>query len=397
MFSTQFKAKPKATLKKVFLRSIIASSVIGLSSFSLAAEPTHALMADKADKSMLLDLHIAGEAIIAVGERGHILVSNDQGQTWTQSAVPVIQMLTAVDFPSANIGFAVGHDGVVVSSRDGGKTWSLVRDGLKAQLKINEMAVKEYAAELSRINYLIEEGATQDPDQPLAYAGMTLDEELEEIEWLLENSKEKLNGDVIAQPLMDVWFKDDLTGFTSGAFGQLFKTSSGGRRWVNLSNSIGNVDSYHLNAVAGDNNGGVYVAGEAGFLTVSKDSGKTWKRADLGYEGSIFGLIASSDGATVIATGLRGNTFISKDQGSTWHSLDTGSDYSLSSGSLFGDQSLVLVGSGGNVAVSDDGGATFTLNVLPSRSSLSSAVVLSNGQLVLAGQGGIHHFSTNKN
>jgi photosystem II stability/assembly factor-like uncharacterized protein len=226
---------------------------------------------------------------------------------------------------------------------------------------------------------------------------MSVEEELEELEWLLESSQEKLSEAVVAQPLMDVWFKDDFTGFAAGAFGQLFKTSNGGRSWINLAKSIGNIEGYHLNTVAGASDGSVYVAGEAGFLAYSKDYGKTWQQSDLGYDGSIFGLIVSNDGATVVATGLRGNTFISKDKGVSWASIDTGSDYSFSSGALYGQNSLVLVGSGGNIAVSDDGGESFTISTVPSRSSLSSVAVMPNGKMVIAGQAGIHHFSSKNN
>ena len=397
MFVTRSKVKQLASLKKHLLRTLIAGSVVSCTSFVFATEPTRAIISPKAQSSMLLDLHVAGDSLVVVGERGHILVSQDQGHTWTQSQVPLTQMLTAVDFPSANVGFAVGHDGQVVNTRDAGVTWSLVRDGLKSQAALNEQAVKGYAAEISRVQYLIDEGTLEDPDQPLAFAGMTLEEELEELEWLLENGKEKLNADVVAPPLMDVWFKDDLTGYTAGAFGQFFKTSNGGRRWENLSQLIGNADGYHLNAVGGGTDGSIYVAGEAGFLAFSADAGKTWQHANLGYDGSIFGLVVSNDGATVVATGLRGNTFISRDSGVTWHSTNTGSDYSFSSGALYGKESLVLVGSGGNVATSTDGGQSFQLDIVPTRSSLSSVVVLPNGKYVIAGQGGIHHFSFNSN
>ena len=39
-------------------------------------------------KSLLLDGQVAGDHIVVVGERGHILLSEDQGRTWQQQAVP---------------------------------------------------------------------------------------------------------------------------------------------------------------------------------------------------------------------------------------------------------------------------------------------------------------------
>ncbi len=44
----------------------------------------------------------AGERVIAVGQRGHILFSDDGGKHWQQAAVPVSADLTAVNFASAS-------------------------------------------------------------------------------------------------------------------------------------------------------------------------------------------------------------------------------------------------------------------------------------------------------
>ena len=47
-------------------------------------------------ESLLLDAAVAGGRVIAVGERGHVLVSNDQGRSWTQVEAPTRSTLTAV-------------------------------------------------------------------------------------------------------------------------------------------------------------------------------------------------------------------------------------------------------------------------------------------------------------
>ena len=38
-----------------------------------------------ADTSLLLDLAVAGNRLVAVGERGHVMLSDDQGATWRQA------------------------------------------------------------------------------------------------------------------------------------------------------------------------------------------------------------------------------------------------------------------------------------------------------------------------
>jgi photosystem II stability/assembly factor-like uncharacterized protein len=107
-----------------------------------AAVPAYAQMTDLlqmpskksvfAKSSRFYDVTTAGTRMVAVGERGHIMYSDDDGASWTQADVPVRVSLTAVYFPTAEKGWAVGHDGLVLHSSDGGKTWVKQLDGFEA-------------------------------------------------------------------------------------------------------------------------------------------------------------------------------------------------------------------------------------------------------------------------
>ena len=77
-----------------------------------------------APRSMMLGVVNTGEHLIAVGDRGEIIVSND-GRRWAQVQTPVRSPLTAVYFVDAKNGWAVGHDAVILHTADGGKTWEL--------------------------------------------------------------------------------------------------------------------------------------------------------------------------------------------------------------------------------------------------------------------------------
>ena len=61
-----------------------------------------------AAKSLLNGVANAGQRIVAVGQRGHIVLSDDGGKTWTQAKVPVSSDLVAVYFPTPAKGWAVG-------------------------------------------------------------------------------------------------------------------------------------------------------------------------------------------------------------------------------------------------------------------------------------------------
>ncbi len=286
----------------------------------------------KAADSLLLDIDNAGKRLVAVGDRGHILYSDDEGKTWIQAKVPTRMMLTAVAFGDDKHGWAVGHDALILATEDGGTTWT-------QQFSDQER----------------EEGA----------------------------------------PFLDVWFKDASTGFAVGAYGALFTTTDGGKNWEDAGDRLDNPDGYHLNAITEVKDSGLFVVGEMGSMFRSADGGETWETLEGPYEGSLFGVIGTNEPGTLLAYGLRGNLFRSTDFGSNWTPIKVKSprgklDFGLSGGALLKDGSVVIVGHGGSVLKSTDNGLTFSLINRPDRLSLSSAAGDDKGDLVLVGQGGVH-------
>jgi photosystem II stability/assembly factor-like uncharacterized protein len=185
-----------------------------------------ALRTQLADRGLLSALTTAGARIVAVGQRGHVLLSDDGGRSWQQAEVPVSSDLVGVHFPTPEQGWAVGHDGVILHSTDGGKKWQRQRDGR--------------------------------PDQ----------------------------ADV---PLLDVWFEDASNGYAVGAFGLALRTSDGGVHWEPLRDAVENPKNLHLYAVRGIA-GTLYMAGEQGLLLkLDRASGRFVKQA-VPYEGTLFGV-----------------------------------------------------------------------------------------------------------
>ena len=83
-----------------------------------------ALVSRLAPTSLMLDVVKAGNRIIAVGERGHILLSDDDGRSWRQASVPTRSTLTAMFFTDAKHGWAVGHDAMILHTSDAGASWN---------------------------------------------------------------------------------------------------------------------------------------------------------------------------------------------------------------------------------------------------------------------------------
>lgn len=115
---------PSVTLRRwVFALTLLLALGPALRA-AVSAEP-----ARLAAKSLLLDVVNTGEKLVAVGDRGHVVLSPDSGRTWAQSLTPTRSLLTGVSFPDARHGWAVGHDGVILATQDGGSTWTRQDDG----------------------------------------------------------------------------------------------------------------------------------------------------------------------------------------------------------------------------------------------------------------------------
>ena len=65
----------------------------------------------KPDRIILIDITRAGDRLVAVGERGFALLSDDAGETWRSRETPVTRTLTGVSFRDAKVGVAVGRGG----------------------------------------------------------------------------------------------------------------------------------------------------------------------------------------------------------------------------------------------------------------------------------------------
>ena len=341
-----------------------------------------ALRMPLAPQSLLLDVQLNAGRIVAVGERGHILLSDDLGDNWRQVTVPTRQMLTAVHFPGPDRGWAVGHDGLILASVDGGDSWVLQRDGLQEQRHYNERRLRKLREQVQ----VLKRALLAAPDER---ARRSSQDRIETLEMDVEDLEYVLGQPVFAPPLLDVYFLDELRGVAVGAFGTLLLTSDGGLSWAQAGDRLDNPDGMHLNAVTGDAGDALWIAAEGGLLFRSEDAGVSWESLASPYPASWFGISRSSHSGVLLVFGLRGNVFRSTDSGDSWQPAATDSRRSLSGGTFLGDDHAVLVGSVGEILMSSDGGRSFVSRPMPRRVGLA-AVAPVRDRLVLVGQGGFH-------
>ena len=78
----------------------------------------------RATHGLLLGIARAGTRLVAVGNAGVVLLSDDEGKTWRMAKTPNDELLAAVVFPTPTEGWVVGQDEMVLHSTDAGATWT---------------------------------------------------------------------------------------------------------------------------------------------------------------------------------------------------------------------------------------------------------------------------------
>lgn len=298
----------------------------------------------------------AGSRVISVGQRGHILFSDDSGKHWQQASVPVSADLTAVNFPTASQGWAVGNDGVVLHSSDAGATWQKQLDGRQ----IGSLLVKHYSAL-----------ANAEPNNE---------------QWpQLATEGQRLMDQGADKPLLDVWFANEKTGYVVGVFNLILRTDDGGQTWVPFQDRTDNPQGFHLNAIASTGDA-LYIAGEQGLLLKWDGSAQRFTAVETPYQGSFFGVLGKP--GEVLVYGLRGNVLRSSDGGQSWTALDSGLHVSITAGLIDAAGHYRLFTQGGQMLVSQGQGAQMHLVQQPAPAPVAGATQAADGQLVLAGSRG---------
>ena len=191
--------------------------------------------------------------VVAAGQRGHVLWSDDAGRRWQQAEVPVSADPTGLHFPTPSTGWAVGHDGVVLHSADGGRRWQRQLDGpqpgpvLLAQAQA--LGEEKVVAEARRF---ADQGA--------------------------EN------------PFLDCWFDDARNGHVVGAFGLLLRTQRRRQQLGVAPARRRQPQGLHLYAVRRIG-GELTVAGEQGPVLKLDRASDRFVALALPYHGTLFGVV----------------------------------------------------------------------------------------------------------
>ena len=290
-------------------------------SISASVPDRPSVIAPKATESILLDIARTGtgQRLIVVGERGHILYSDNNGEQWQQAVVPTQKMLTAVSFPSARTGYAVGHDAIILRTTDGGATWQKIYDDIEQGIPLLDvhfisnnqgMAVGAYGLALKTEN-----------------GGNTW----QSISKNISNQDElHLNAIAGSSELL----------YLVGEQGIIFCSDDFGQSWQTLN---ANYNGSWFGMVEGSNKQ-LWLYGLRGTVHQSNNHGKTWAASGFEARHSIFGGTLL-DQKNPVLVGDAG--FISVRQQNRWFNWQLDQRQTLNAVLATNDRHLIVVGETG--------------------------------------------------
>lgn len=328
----------------VYAADSVGDKVAGLAG-KFAAIERPALVVKTPEKAVLLSGIALGSRLVAVGERGLVVLSDDGGKRWQQAkSVPTSVTLTAVKAMPDGTLFLTGHGGVLLRSQDQGLTWVRVTQGARLA-----------AAAAARADELL---TAAEPNAERVRRDAT-----------------RLEADGPDKPLFDIAFQNNRRGMAVGAYNLAFITDDGGATWRSVMDRLDNPKTLHLHAVAMQGDSWL-IAGEQGLLLRSKDGGRSFTRLTSPYQGSWFAIASQGPDRWVLA-GLRGHAFVSQDDGNSWQPLEGATPASLVAVLPRADGSLLFTSQAGQLLVARDGAA---LRVLPTPTLPPLAYSLLTGQ-----------------
>lgn len=314
------------------------------------------------DRVVLISITITpAKRIVAVGEHGVVIYSNDNGTTWLQAQVPVDVTLTCVAFATAAIGWAAGHFGTVLKTEDGGLSWVKQLDGNLA-------------------NQLMLQAANNPNVQKSVSPAAAL---------AIPRAQHFLDVGAVLPFLTMIVFSDSKV-LLLGAYRLAMLTTDGGHTWQDWSLNIYYRTSINLYAAA-QIGAAYYLAAEQGVVFNSKDGGTTFQSSVTPAGTTLFGVLGGKDGS-VNVFGVAGTVFRSTDNGASWNASQIDTQDGLTGGRVLHNGDILLASESGQIYRSLDNGQIFSPVLANPTLPLFDIQELGNGELLGVGPTGVTIF-----
>ena len=288
--------------------------------FSARQGPTLPATEIRIQNTLILDAKRAGSRLVAVGERGLIFASDDEGGQWRLIDSGVSMTLTAVAFSDPRHGVAVGHDALILRTEDGGQTWKQAFSA--AEQKRPLLAVTFISPE-----HVVAVGAYaayfESRDGGKTWAERQVGEEDRHF-----NALGRLaDGSLLL----------------AGEAGTLLRSRDDGANWESLARPYAG-SYFGMQPLSA---GPVLVYGMRGKVLRSEDFGDSWQAVGSPGTDSLFGSVLLDESAIALL-GQNGAVLVSRDRGVTFQRLPAASGAMLTAGfPVSAADRLLLLGDGG--------------------------------------------------
>lgn len=259
--------------------AILASLLVALATMAGAAPAREdpalapAEIMPLAIRSLLLDLAGQDELILAVGERGHILLSEDGGANFEQVPAPVRSTLTAVAWLPDRTAIAVGHAGTVLKSEPGGRDWRIVHFAPDEQRPLLDVWFddQDRGIAVGAYGWLMR---TRDGGQ--SWTSRTIDPDEPHVNELAQGAGGSL--------------------YAAAEFGLVFRSDDPGSTFERLDLPY---DGSFFTVLATEP--AMFVAGIQGRVYRSRDGGASWERIETGTRAGLQSSTRLQDGRVLLA------------------------------------------------------------------------------------------------
>ena len=263
---------------------------------------------------LLVDAARAGNRIVAVGDEGWILLSDDEGASWRRARSPDAPLFTAVAFADAQHGWAVGHDTTILATADGGETWTKQFSLPSAPGPLLDVLFLDARHGIAIGSY----GAFYETtDGGHAWSARKI---LPEDRHL--NAIVKVEGSRL---------------LILGEAGTILASSDGGANWTSVASPY--KGSLFGGVVARD--GSVVAFGLRGRIFRSSDGGATWNAIADASQATLMGGVRLA-GGEIVLTGAAGTVLASRDDGRSFAPVATSESSRVWSTALAGARGEAL-------------------------------------------------------
>ncbi|MBK6345014.1 MAG: T9SS type A sorting domain-containing protein [Bacteroidales bacterium] len=346
------------------------------------------------------------------GNGGTILKTTDGGNTWTKINTGTNKNLTSICFTDDSTGYAFGQ--CSIKTTNGGKTWSALStlpvdlydlilsasftDSLHGyatlqfenKLLKTEDGGKNWTLNSFEGNFLNSgdyKNTVQFIDEDHGYV---LGGEVEVSSFILETSdgglswqQHYIHNGGYCMNLLSLQFVNDLIGYSSGEFGELYKTSNSGIDWIKLpTNSQADLYGlYFLNPEYG------FTTGSSGTILKTIDGGQSWEKLSIGINSTLYSIYFIDENSG-FAVGSDYTILQTTDGGINWKVKQAFENNYYNAIDFPNENIGYVAGNGGIIKKTTDGGTNWESQQPRTTKDLQSIFCIDENKVFIVGNHG---------